>query len=164
MDIDRELLLSLDLPVPPSANHIWRTSVTGTYKTDDAKIFEQEVWAAVVQARGGHDLRLTDAQYFALDYDLSFGLGQSGNGRRDVDNALKSLTDGICRALGLNDNRVLAISIQKSLGEAPFCQARLYRLASPLPRRWRPPDQETDSPSPAQRDRLPRRAASAPAP
>jgi crossover junction endodeoxyribonuclease RusA len=106
--------LALTLPVPPSVNHLYAT-VNGRRVLSragrDFKVLvadEVEAWQdreqianAAIEAFGRHYLSLTLTFYFSTTL------------RRDLDGGLKIAQDALCEAIGVNDNLVAEIHLNK---------------------------------------------------
>lgn len=149
-----ELVLELELPIPESANRIWRSyttseGVAGVRKTQVAKDYMKEVAALVAIARAGRYLDVKHTDWWGVEIELSFGKGNSGNLRRDLDNAGKLVIDALFQALRADDKRVLKVNMQKSLVDEPYVRVRLWRLLEPPAPRLRPASPAQALPAPA---------------
>jgi len=107
-------LLRLILPIPPSINHHYATvngrrvlSAAGRrFKT----LVGQEVLCALSKHAGGRGL-LAGQSNAPLALDLRFYFVSEL--RRDIDGGLKITQDAVCEALGINDNRIVEVTLRK---------------------------------------------------
>ena len=107
-------LLRLMLPVPPSINHHYAT-VNGRRVLSAAgrrfkALVGQEVLCALSKRTGGRGL-LTGQSHAPLALDLRFYFVSEL--RRDIDGGLKITQDAVCEALGINDNRIVEVTLRK---------------------------------------------------
>ncbi len=107
-------LLRLVLPIPPSINHHYATvngrrvlSAAGRrFKT----LVGQEVICALAKRKAGHRfLAVQNDSPLALDLRFYF----VSELRRDIDGGLKITQDAVCEALGINDNRIVEVTLRK---------------------------------------------------
>lgn len=106
--------LRLVLPIPPSINHHYATvngrrvlSAAGRrFKT----LVGQEVICALAKRKTGRRL-LTVENGSPLALDLRFYFVSEL--RRDIDGGLKITQDAVCEALGINDNRIVEVTLRK---------------------------------------------------
>ncbi len=107
-------LLRLLLPIPPSINHHYATvngrrvlSAAGRrFKT----LVGQEVICALAKRKAGR-------RFFAVKNDSPLALDLRfyfvSELRRDIDGGLKITQDAVCEALGINDNRIVEVTLRK---------------------------------------------------
>jgi crossover junction endodeoxyribonuclease RusA len=106
--------LALTLPVPPSVNHLYATVNGRRVLSRAGRDFkalvadEVEAWQdreqianAAIETFGRHYLSLTLTFYFSTTL------------RRDLDGGLKIAQDALCEAIGVNDNLVAEIHLNK---------------------------------------------------
>lgn len=98
--------LRLDFP-PVSTNHMYRKTRRGVFLTDKARKYKADAYAIALEARQGHDLSAETWSFTWMVYlpDLR---------NRDLDNLLKIPQDGVCEALGINDNAITEVKIVKA--------------------------------------------------
>jgi crossover junction endodeoxyribonuclease RusA len=107
-------LLRLVLPVPPSINHHYAT-VNGRRVLSAAgrrfkALVGQEVLCALSKHAGGRGpLAVQSSAPLALDLRFYF----VSELRRDIDGGLKITQDAVCEALGINDNRIVEVTLRK---------------------------------------------------
>jgi len=107
-------LLRLMLPIPPSINHHYAT-VNGRRVLSAAgrrfkALVGQEVLCALSKHAGGRGL-LAGQSDAPLALDLRFYFVSEL--RRDIDGGLKITQDAVCEALGINDNRIVEVTLRK---------------------------------------------------
>lgn len=107
-------LLRLVLPIPPSINHHYAT-VNGRRVLSAAgrrfkALVGQEVLCALSTHTGGRGL-LAGQSIAPLALDLRFYFVSEL--RRDIDGGLKITQDAVCEALGINDNRIVEVTLRK---------------------------------------------------
>ena len=108
-------LLRLLLPIPPSINHHYAT-VNGRRVLSAAgrrfkALVGQEVLCALSKRAGGRGL-LAGQSNAPLALDLRFYFVSEL--RRDIDGGLKITQDAVCEALGINDNRIVEVTLRKA--------------------------------------------------
>jgi crossover junction endodeoxyribonuclease RusA len=110
------VFLTLTLPLPPSINHQYATVQGRRLLSSAGRRFKthvgQEVLCLLAARRqttppehGLNRLRL------ALDLHFYF----TSMLRRDIDGGLKITQDALCEALGINDNRIVEVSLRKDV-------------------------------------------------
>jgi crossover junction endodeoxyribonuclease RusA len=103
------------LPIPPSINHHYAT-VNGRRVLSAAgrrfkALVGQEVLCALSKhAASGRGL-LAGQSNTPLALDLRFYFASEL--RRDIDGGLKITQDAVCEALGINDNRIVEVTLRK---------------------------------------------------
>ena len=105
--------VTLTLPVPPSANRLWRNGRGRTYKSEPARAFAAEVLAICYKA--GHTrprwpkdtpLRVTMTWYRAIK-------------RGDLDNKAKALLDSLRGLVIVDDAQVCELHLYRVDGQRP---------------------------------------------
>ena len=108
--------LTLILPLPPSINHQYAT-VQGRRVLSSAsrrfKIHVGQELLCLVARRSSitSTTRVPDRIRLALDLRFYFVSAL----RRDIDGGLKITQDALCEALGINDNRIVEVSLRKDV-------------------------------------------------
>ena len=108
--------LTLTLPLPPSINHQYATVQGRRLLSSAGRRFKthvgQEVLCLLAARRQTiptvHGL---DRVRLALDLHFYF----RSMLRRDIDGGLKITQDALCEALGINDNRIVEVSLRKDV-------------------------------------------------
>ncbi len=127
--------LCLTLPLPPSINHQYATVHGRRVLSSAGRRFKtqvgQEVLCALAGRRSGRPLTETlNGAPLALDLRFYFVSGL----RRDIDGGLKITQDAVCEALGINDNRIIEVTLRKDIdAEAPRMELSLRLVPPPLP-------------------------------
>ena len=88
----------------------------------------QEVLCALARRKSGPTLgQMLDGAPLALDLQFYF----ESELRRDIDGGLKITQDAVCEALGLNDNRIVEVTLRKKRDAAsPRLELSLRALSS----------------------------------
>jgi crossover junction endodeoxyribonuclease RusA len=110
------VFLALTLPLPPSINHQYATVQGRRLLSSASRRFKihvgQEVLCLLAAGRQiiptFHGL---DRLRLALDLHFYF----RSMLRRDIDGGLKITQDALCEALGINDNRIVEVSLRKDV-------------------------------------------------
>ena len=131
--------LRLVLPIPPSINHHYATvngrrvlSAAGRrFKT----LVGQEVLCALSKRTDARGL-LGGQSTVPLALDLRFYFVSEL--RRDIDGGLKITQDAVCEALGINDNRIVEVTLRKGRDAAVPRMELALRTAGPAPASSRP--------------------------
>ena len=130
-------LLRLVLPLPPSINHQYATVQGRRVLSSAGRRFKtqvgQEVLCALAGRRPEHLWRKTlNGASLALDLRFFFVSGL----RRDIDGGLKITQDAVCEALGINDNRIVEVTLRKETDvAAPRMELSLRAVTLPAPPR-----------------------------
>jgi crossover junction endodeoxyribonuclease RusA len=111
--------LSLALPLPPSINHQYATVQGRRVLSSAGRRFKNQVGQEMlcILAKRGSAVSLTqtlDGCSFALDLRFYFVSAL----RRDIDGGLKITQDAVCEALGINDNRIVEVTLRKEMDPA----------------------------------------------
>ncbi|TLY22903.1 MAG: RusA family crossover junction endodeoxyribonuclease [Nitrospirae bacterium] len=106
--------MRLVLPLPPSINHQYATVQGRRVLSSAGRRFKalvgQEVLCALAKRKSGPSLgQMLDGIPLALDLRFYF----ESELRRDIDGGLKITQDAVCEALGLNDNRIVEVTLRK---------------------------------------------------
>lgn len=104
----------MTLPLPPGVNNLYVSVNNRRVLSPEGKAFKSQVKDTLDRMR--FEGRLADgalsalrAGYLSLFIDFYFASPM----RRDLDGGLKITQDGLCEALGINDNRVVDIHLVK---------------------------------------------------
>ena len=132
-------LLRLMLPIPPSINHHYAT-VNGRRVLSAAgrrfkALVGQEVLCALSKHAGGRGL-LAGQSNAPLALDLRFYFVSEL--RRDIDGGLKITQDAVCEALGINDNRIVEVTLRKDRDAVAPRMELALRAVGPAPSDSRP--------------------------
>jgi Holliday junction resolvase RusA-like endonuclease len=122
----------LTLPVPPSANTYWRSTVVAgrvrVLVSAEGRAFRQRCHLLAIGQRAKvleGDVAVTGTVYF-------------DSRRRDLDNALKPLLDALAGACYANDRQVAEIHVRREIDrDNPRCEVQV----AALPRGSRTPEQ-----------------------
>jgi len=125
--------LRLVLPLPPSINHQYATVQGRRVLSSAGRRFKvlvgQEVLCALAKRNSGPPLgQMRDGTPLALDLRFYF----ESELRRDIDGGLKITQDAVCEALGINDNRIVEVTLRKER-DAAAPRLELSLRASALP-------------------------------
>jgi crossover junction endodeoxyribonuclease RusA len=132
---DPEHGLRLVLPLPPSINHQYATVQGRRVLSSAGRRFKalvgQEVLCALAKRKSGPPLdQMLDGIPLALDLRFYF----ESELRRDIDGGLKIAQDAVCEALGLNDNRIVEVTLRKKRdAAAPRLELSLRLCLHPAP-------------------------------
>jgi len=132
---DPEHGLHLVLPLPPSINHQYATVQGRRVLSSAGRRFKalvgQEVLCALAERKSGPPLgEMLDGTPLALDLRFYF----ESELRRDIDGGLKIAQDAVCEALGLNDNRIVEVTLRKKRdAAAPRLELSLRLCPHPAP-------------------------------
>jgi crossover junction endodeoxyribonuclease RusA len=102
------------LPLPPSINHHYATVQGRRVLSSAGRRFKtlvgQEVLCTLAKRKAGRlsSMILTNTP-LALDLHFYF----TSELRRDIDGGLKITQDAVCEALGINDNRIVEVTLRK---------------------------------------------------
>lgn len=91
--------LILSLPFPPSVNHYLKRSKFGTYKTKEAKAYEDEIALLVMVARAN--------KHLSIPVEIEYLIWFPDNRRRDIANYEKVLTDSLVKAGVMEDDHLV---------------------------------------------------------
>lgn len=125
--------LRLVLPLPPSINHQYATVQGRRVLSSAGRRFKalvgQEVLCALAKRKSSPPLgQLQDGPPLALDLRFYF----ESELRRDIDGGLKITQDAVCEALGVNDNRIVEVTLRKERdAAAPRLELALRRCPRP---------------------------------
>lgn len=113
---NKNTLLRLTLPIPPSINEQYATVDGHRVSSVAARLFKRQVRDTLRSLERQKvlqdELRDTLRQsYLALFLDFYFATPL----KRDLDGGLKITQDALCEGLGLNDNRVVDIHLVKHI-------------------------------------------------
>jgi Holliday junction resolvase RusA-like endonuclease len=108
----------LRIPVPPSANRIWRRAGAIMHKSTEYRAWKDAAAAAIQEQRAG---RCFD--WFSIGIDLP-------HSRRDPDNSIKPILDA-CQAGGavINDSRLRGMTLDVLDEPGEVVTVRLYEAA-----------------------------------
>lgn len=124
--------LCLVLPLPPSINHQYATVQGRRVLSSAGRRFKalvgQEILCALAKRKSGPSLgQMLNGIPLALDLRFYF----ESELRRDIDGGLKITQDAVCEALGLNDNRIVEVTLRKKRDAvAPRLELSLSALSS----------------------------------
>jgi crossover junction endodeoxyribonuclease RusA len=109
-------LLTLILPLPPSINHQYATVQGRRVLSSAGRRFKvhvgQELLCLLAHGRSpSSTIRVPERIRLALDLRFYFVSAL----RRDIDGGLKITQDALCEALGINDNRIVEVSLRKDV-------------------------------------------------
>jgi crossover junction endodeoxyribonuclease RusA len=127
--------LCLVLPLPPSINHQYATVQGRRVLSSAGRRFKalvgQEVLCALAKRKSGPPLaQMLDGIPLALDLRFYF----ESELRRDIDGGLKITQDAVCEALGINDNRIIEVTLRKKRdAAAPRLELTLRLCPHPAP-------------------------------
>ncbi len=135
-------VLCLVLPLPPSINHQYATVLGRRVLSSAGRRFKTQVGQEVLYALAGRQPRerrpfieTLNGLPLALDLRFYFVSGL----RRDIDGGLKITQDAVCEALGINDNRIVEVTLCKETDPAaPRMELSLRAAHSPTPPRAAP--------------------------
>jgi crossover junction endodeoxyribonuclease RusA len=103
-------VLTVTLPMPPSANRIWRNVQGRTLLSKDARAYKEQAGWLVVAAAKAQALRITQHSRFSLTLLLWYG----NRRRTDISNRVKLLEDTIADALGFDDTRIDVLHVERA--------------------------------------------------
>ncbi|HEY3196930.1 MAG TPA: RusA family crossover junction endodeoxyribonuclease [Nitrospirales bacterium] len=120
--------LTLILPLPPSINHQYATVQGRRVLSSAGRRFKihvgQELLCLLARCNSiTSTMRVPDRSRLALDLRFYFVSAL----RRDIDSGLKITQDALCEALGINDNRIVEVSLRKEVDAlAPRMELSLH--------------------------------------
>lgn len=98
----------LELPYPPSVNHIWRRMGSRTVLSREGRRYRQRVCAALAAATGGRPPRLRGR------LELRMRVFPPDKRRRDLDNLQKCVWDALARAgVYADDSQIDRFSVER---------------------------------------------------
>jgi crossover junction endodeoxyribonuclease RusA len=111
--------LTLTLPLPPSINHQYATVQGRRVLSSAGRRFKSHVGQEVLyllarQRSPSASVQTLQGLRLALDLRFYFVSILS----RDIDGGLKITQDALCEALGINDNRIVEVSLRKNVDTA----------------------------------------------
>lgn len=132
-DFSEHPQIRLQTVLPPTLNQSYNivriSGVSRMALTVDAEAYEEETALLAFQAMGA-DFPVENGPR-AGEYRLELVLHLTAN-TRDVDANVKLVMDGICRGIGLNDNRLFEVSLEKRVSHKRYgkrwLEARLIYL------------------------------------
>lgn len=134
-----------DLPIPPSSNRQYRISMryrkTRLVKTELLTDFERALSHWELFYKQSHvknltkialwkqdpHLRLQMDVYFLFEYDKLFTKLHKVK-KLDTSNRIKSLHDGVCDLLGIDDSLLFRITAEKCLVKPKYSQMSIIKL------------------------------------
>jgi crossover junction endodeoxyribonuclease RusA len=124
--------LRLVLPLPPSINHQYATVQGRRVLSSASRRFKavvgQEVLCALAKRNSGPPLgQMLEGTPLALDLLFYF----ESKLRRDIDGGLKITQDAVCEAIGINDNRIVEVTLRKKQDAAAPRLELSLRVLSP---------------------------------
>ena len=124
--------IELHLPIPPSINHQYATVNGRRVLSARGRRFKALVGQHILIALSTlHDRDRLLKPYQTAFLSLSIRFHFPSLLRRDVDGGLKITQDALCEALGINDNRILHIHLQKALDRtSPRMEITLTQIKS----------------------------------
>ena len=132
-DFSEHPQIRLETALPPTMNQSYNIvrikGVSRLALTVDAEAYEEETAVLAFQAMDG-DFPVENGPR-AGEYRLELVLHLTKN-TRDVDANVKLVMDGICRGIGLNDNRMFEVTLEKNVSHERWgkrwLEARLIYL------------------------------------
>lgn len=101
--------LTINLPVPPSTNHLWRNVRGVVVLSKTARDYRKAVGEAVLMRGPGVSLPLTGR------LKLSITLTTANHRRRDLDNCIKAIQDALTHAgVWLDDEQIDVLTIHRN--------------------------------------------------
>ena len=127
-------VLRLVLPIPPSINHHYATVNGRRVLSAEGRRFKtlvgREVICALAKRKAGRRfLAVQNNSPLALDLRFYF----ASELRRDIDGGLKITQDAVCEALGINDNRIVEVTLRKDRDAVTPRMELALRAAGPAP-------------------------------
>jgi crossover junction endodeoxyribonuclease RusA len=122
------------LPLPPSINHHYATVngrrvLSSAGRRFKALVGQEVICALAKRTNGRRVLSVPASGPLALDLRFYF----ASELRRDIDGGLKITQDAVCEALGINDNRIVEVTLRKERdADAPRMELAL-RTATRAP-------------------------------
>lgn len=99
----------LVLPYPPSANRLWTRTRRGMRRTDEYKSWIEECQLATIRQRG---------KPIESHYCLNVVADRPDKRRRDLDNLLKPVSDGLVHSGVIPDDH-MCVAIQAAWDDCP---------------------------------------------
>lgn len=107
--------LEFAAPMPPSVNHAYATVRGRRVLSREGKAYKAEVAARARRVADGRAAPLWLSLTITLRLPLLF---KNGRVRKfDASNRIKLLEDALCEGLGVDDSRVLRLSVEKQDGD-----------------------------------------------
>ncbi len=126
---DSRPLLSLALPVPPSANSLWRNVNGLVLLSKPARIYRKTV-LEIVLLRGATGIRLP----LTGRLRLTIALTQANRIRRDLDNCIKPIQDALTHAgIWLDDEQIDVLTVHRRAPDPKYSGAHveIFELRCP---------------------------------
>jgi crossover junction endodeoxyribonuclease RusA len=124
----------LVLPLPPSINHQYATVQGRRVLSAAGRRFKAHVGQEVLCVLAGQRARerrpaseALNGAPLALNLRFYFASGL----RRDIDGGLKITQDAVCEALGINDNRIVEVTLRKDIDPTAPRMELTLRAAHP---------------------------------
>ena len=100
--------MKLSLRLPPSINHLYATVKGRRILSREGRAYKEEIGYIVLANRKSAPRDL-GSKFLRIDMMFWFQYLL----KRDIDGGIKILQDAICKALGVNDNRVIVLHVEK---------------------------------------------------
>lgn len=117
--------ITINLPIPPSVNELWRVRGGQPKCTERYKIWQQAAHGHFLE-QGGHRLPKIKGHF-----TLSAVFDEKRRGNSDLDNRMKALLDYLQKGAGVIENDRLCDRISIAWGDAPMgCAVTLQGVPS----------------------------------
>ena len=101
-------VVAVQLPYPPSVNHLWRRVGNKTLKSAEGRAYHERCAGLALVARKQRDTWQPNGPLC-----VAVQVYPPDRRRRDLDNLLKASLDGLCAGLGVDDSTIAELHVYR---------------------------------------------------